>query len=442
MKGKKTCGKKKRGGGGAKDKPADNGAGEGGILFAAIAEAEGHGDHADDHGESGHEDGAEAGEAGFGGGGDWVSVVQGAFLGEGDDENAVGGAHAHAHDRAHESWDAERGVREEKKDDDAGEGGGEGGDDDEGIEPGLEIHDDKQVDKNDGDDEAAEEAGVRGVHGFELAANADEAAARERGSVGGDDAIDVAADGAEVAVLHVGVDIEDAANVVVIDGFHFAGAVDGSDVGEDERACRTGGGDGNVLQVLQRLDGVLRSLGDEVVAGAVLIVQEKNGGYLEAAAERVEHAVGDVAFRKAGLRGFGAVDGDFVLRVIERLLHVRVGDAGDLTEFGEDFVGYAAIPFRVRAFNLDVYRSGKAEIKDLGGDVGGEKIKSGAGKLRGQLFAELAHVGGGGVMIFVQRDEDVRIAGANQAGRIVHVVDAAVGEADVVGDGVEFAFGN
>src|SRR5258707_1174399 len=212
-------------------------------------------------------------------------------------------------------------MREEKKDDDAGESGGERGDDDEGIEPGLEIQDDKQVDENDGEDQAAEEAGVRGAHGFELSADADEATARERGSVGSDDAINVAADGAEVAVLYVGVDIEDAANVVVIDGFHFAGAVDGGDVSKDGGADGAGCGDGNVLQILQRLDGILGSLGDEVVAGAVLIVQEEHGGDLEAAAEGVEHAVGDVAFGEACLRGFGAVDGDVVLRVVKRLLH-------------------------------------------------------------------------------------------------------------------------
>jgi len=47
-----------------------------------------------------------------------------------------------------------------------------------GIEPGLEIHDDEQVNEDDGEDEAAEEAGVRGAHGFELAADPDEAAAR------------------------------------------------------------------------------------------------------------------------------------------------------------------------------------------------------------------------------------------------------------------------
>src|SRR5258708_5052154 len=34
------------------------------------------------------------------------------------------------------------------------------------------------------------------------------------------------------------------------------------------------------------------------------------------------------------------------------------------------------------------------------------------------------------------------IAGADEAGGAVHVVDGAVRQADVVGDGVEFAFGN
>ena len=47
---------------------ADDGAAERGVLLAAFAEAEGHGDHADDHGERGHDDGAEAGGAGFDGG--------------------------------------------------------------------------------------------------------------------------------------------------------------------------------------------------------------------------------------------------------------------------------------------------------------------------------------------------------------------------------------
>src|SRR5580765_6734217 len=45
---------------GGDDEAADDGAAERGVLFAALAEAERHGQHADDHGEGSHEDGAEA----------------------------------------------------------------------------------------------------------------------------------------------------------------------------------------------------------------------------------------------------------------------------------------------------------------------------------------------------------------------------------------------
>jgi len=45
---------------------------------------------------------------------------------------------------------------------------------------------------------------------------------------------------------------------------------------------------------------------------------------------------------------------------------VRVGDAGGPTEFGEDFVGYAAIPFRCRTFESGVNFPGSGdEIQDL-----------------------------------------------------------------------------
>jgi len=113
-----------------------------------------------------------------------------------------------------------------------------------------------------------------------------------------------------------------------------------------------------------------------------LIVQEKHGGDLEAAAERVEHAVGDVAFGEAGLRGFGAVDGDFVLRVIERLLHVRVGDAGGPGGVRRGFCRLRGDSLPCPNLRSECPRErGRAEIQDLGGDVGGEKIKSGAGEI-------------------------------------------------------------
>src|SRR5581483_11252648 len=48
-----------------KDQAADDGAAERGVLLAAFAETERHRRHADDHGERGHEHGAETNEAGL-----------------------------------------------------------------------------------------------------------------------------------------------------------------------------------------------------------------------------------------------------------------------------------------------------------------------------------------------------------------------------------------
>ncbi len=153
-------GNEDEGGDGGGGEAADDGAAERRVLFAAFAEAERHGDHADDHGEGGHHDGTEAGSSGFDGGEDGVVMLFIALLGEGDDEDGVGGGDAHAHDGAHERGHAEGGAGGEEEEDDAGECGGQRGDDDEGIEPGLEVDDDEEVDEDDGEGEAADEADV------------------------------------------------------------------------------------------------------------------------------------------------------------------------------------------------------------------------------------------------------------------------------------------
>jgi hypothetical protein len=94
--------------------------------------------------------------------------------------------------------------------------------------------------------------------------------ALERGLVGVDDALHLAGDRAEVAVLDVGVDIEHAADVVVADDGRLGAARDGGDVGEDFGSPGGGGVDGDVFQVRQRLDLVLRGLHDDGIGHAVL----------------------------------------------------------------------------------------------------------------------------------------------------------------------------
>src|SRR3954454_20679210 len=58
-------GNKHQRGEGCKDQAADHGAAERRVLLAALAEPKGHGRHADDHGERGHQHRAEPDEAGF-----------------------------------------------------------------------------------------------------------------------------------------------------------------------------------------------------------------------------------------------------------------------------------------------------------------------------------------------------------------------------------------
>ena len=59
--------KEERGHRGAKQ-AAHNRAAERGVLLASITQTKSHRDHADDHGESGHENWPKTGEAGFDGG--------------------------------------------------------------------------------------------------------------------------------------------------------------------------------------------------------------------------------------------------------------------------------------------------------------------------------------------------------------------------------------
>ena len=122
---------------------ADDGTAERSILLTAIASAECHWHHADNHCESGHDDGTEARRAGFEGGADRVAVLFKAALGERDDEDAVRRGNAHTHDGSHQRRHAEASAREEEEDYDSGERGGKRGDDDEGVDPALEVNDDQ-----------------------------------------------------------------------------------------------------------------------------------------------------------------------------------------------------------------------------------------------------------------------------------------------------------
>src|SRR5580658_8029558 len=108
--------------------------------------------------------------------------------------------------------------------------------------------------------------------------------------MGIDDALHVAAHRAEVTVLRSPVDIDHAAYVVVIDDGDLAPALHRGNIGKNLWIALSASRDGDILDVLDRLDSVLRGLRNQVVIHAVFPVYEEVWRNLEAPAQRVQHA--------------------------------------------------------------------------------------------------------------------------------------------------------
>ena len=152
----------------AKSKPAYDRTAKRRILFAAVPQSEGHGHHADDHGQSGHQHGPKAREACLQCGADGITSFLHFFRSKAHDQDAVGGGDAHAHDGPHQCGYAQSRVRYEQKPGNAGERRGQRGNHDERIQPGLKIDDDQQVYEHDRERQPAQKTDVGGSHRLNL----------------------------------------------------------------------------------------------------------------------------------------------------------------------------------------------------------------------------------------------------------------------------------
>src|ERR1700733_7399025 len=357
--------------------------------------------------------------------------MQQPLLGEGHDKNAVGGSNTHAHNGSHQSGHAEGCVRNEEKQNDSGQRRRQCGDDYERGKPGLEVHHDEQVDQDDGKAQATDEADVGRLHRAVLAAYGHETAARKRFAIRIDNSAHFAPNRAKVAILHRRIDIDYAADVVVIDRGKFTGALNRSNIRKNLRPLLVRAADGNILQILSGLNVVLRSLRDQVVGNAVFRVEIKHGVDLEAAAERDQHAVGDVAFGKSALCSFGAIDRDVEFWIVGLLLDAQVCNSADVTQLSQHLVGNAAVVGNVGSVDLNVDRRRQTEVQRLGHDVSRREIKRHSGKFAREPLAQGPHVAGSRVVLFVQRHEHICVGLSSEPGVVVHVVDVADRQANV-----------
>ena len=151
------------------------------------------------------------------------------LAGKAHHQDGVGRGHAHAHDGAGEGRNAEPGIGEEQEPHDAGQRGGQRGNDQKRIEPGLEVDDDEQVDKQDGEDQSNQQSRIRLLHGVALSAQNEFRAARQFALVASHDLLHLSGDSAQVGSLDVGEDIDYRHSVVMGHGALFGA---GHDTGE------------------------------------------------------------------------------------------------------------------------------------------------------------------------------------------------------------------
>ena len=98
---------------------------------------------------------------------------------------------------------------------------------------------------------------------------------------------------------------------------------------------------------------------------------------------------------------------------------------------------------RIAAHHLQIDRRGQAEVQDLVGDIGRLEEKRDLRKFLVQVLAQLDGVLGGGAMVVgLERDQDIAVAGSQRGDIAEGQVETAEWDADVIDDGVDFARGN
>ena len=122
-------------------------------ISAPGPEGQGQGQHAEDHGQGGHHDRAQPGPAG---GDDGLPALQTPgpqHLGVVHQQDGVLGDQAHQHDEADQGHDVDRVPGQQQHAGHADDGQGQGEHDGQGVDEGLELGGQDQVDEDDGQDQ-------------------------------------------------------------------------------------------------------------------------------------------------------------------------------------------------------------------------------------------------------------------------------------------------
>src|SRR5580692_4608918 len=245
---------------------------------------------------------------------------------------------------------------------------------------------------------------------------------------------------AEIPTVHRGIDVDHGLHVVVGNLGWSRGVRGTHEISENlRRDAGRGSGHWRVLQRLVIIHAILRRLHGDVVAYAVLRIEPEGRRGLKAVAQRNENVARDILGLQAnGLRAC-AIDIHVKRGFVESLLHVDVNGSGDMAELVRQFFRHNVVAALVRSRYRDVDRRGRSEIQDLRHDVGRLKEELRTRKSLRQLLAELVDVSAGRLpAFFLQLHEDFGVGSAERSGIAIAQIDAAVRDADIVQNRLQF----
>ena len=255
--------------------------------------------------------------------------------------------------------------------------------------------------------------------------------------------LDIATHAAEIAALRAGVNVNHRLHVVMRDD---GGPLHRRQLHQVAQQLRIGHvriRDRSVHQVLQRGHAILRRLHSNLIAHAVRRIQPEIRRGLKTAAQRNQHALRDVLRRHAHLGHPVAFNVQMERRQVQHLLHVYIGGTGNVLAAGwKSAVPSCSCSAISATHQLYIDGRGQAEIQDLRNDVSRLEEELHAGKPTRQTFAQSADVlRRGMMMLLIQAQQDLRVAGADHAGVAVGQIDTGIRQPDVVEYRDQLAFG-
>ncbi len=199
--------------------------------------------------------------------------------------------------------------------------------------------------------------------------------------------------------------------------------------------------DRSIVEGLQIVDPVLRSLDRDTVADPIPRIQPKTGSGLEAGRQGNEKVLRHITGLQTHILRAGAVDIQKQSRSIESLLDMDVNGAGNMPDLIGKLDGSVVITLLIHPGNLDVDRRGCSKVQNLRNDIRRLKEELHTGEFAGKALAKIVDVIPGGLpALRFELDQDFSVGGADGPGVAISKVDARIGQADVVENSNKFFF--